>query len=147
MLKMCFAVHSLSLVQFFVTPWTTACQVSLSPRVCSHSSPLIWWCHPDTSSSATPFSFCLQSFPGSRSFPMSQLFTLGGQSIGPLASASILPINIQSWFPLGLTGLISLQSKRFSKIFFSTTIRKHQFFSAQLSFWSSFPICTWVLEP
>ena len=138
-----FVVHSLRLVQLFATPWTTACQASLSPRVCSNSSPLSWWCQPTTSSSATPFSFCLQSFPRSRSFPMSQLFTSGGQSIGPSASASILPINIQSWFPLGLTGLVSLLSKWFSKIIFSITVRKHQFFSAQLSLWSSFHICTW----
>ena len=89
------------------------------------------WCHPTISSSAIPFSSCLQSFPASGSFPMSQFFPSGGQNIG--ASASVLPMNIQDWFPLGLTGLISLLSKGLSKIFSNTTIQKHQFFSSQLS--------------
>ena len=84
-----------------------------------------------------PFSFCLQSFPGSGSFPLNRLFTSGGQSIGASASASVLPLNIQGCFPLGLTGLISLQSKGLSRVFTSTTIRKHQFFGTQASLWTS----------
>ena len=88
---------------------------SLSPETCSNSCPLCWWCHPAISSSASFFS-PLQSFPSSRSFPMSQLFTSGGQSIGASASASVLPINIQDWFPLELTGLISLPSKGLTRI-------------------------------
>ena len=110
---------------------------SLSPRVCSNSCPLSWWCHPTISSSVITFSSCPQSFPTSGSFPMSWLFASGGHSIGASASASVLPLNIQSWFPLGLTGLISLQSKGLSNIFYRTTIRKHQFFGAQPSLWSS----------
>ena len=92
----------------------------LSPTVCSNSCLLSRWCYLTISSPATPFSSCLQSFPASGSFPMSQLFTSGGQSIGASASASVLPMNIQSWFPLGLTGLI-LQSKGLSRVFGSTT--------------------------
>ena len=85
---------------------------SQSPGACSNSCPLSWWCHPTISSSVTPFSSCFQSFPASGSFPMSQLFTSGGQSVGASASASVLnSMNIQGWFPLGLTGLISLLSK------------------------------------
>ena len=90
---------------------------SPSPGVCWNSCPLGWWCHPTISSSAVPFSSCLQSFPASGSFPMSQLFASGGQSIGASASALVLPMNIQDWFPLGLTGLISLQSKGLSRVF------------------------------
>ena len=85
-----------------------------TPGACSNSCPLNWWCHPTISSFVVPFSSCLQSFPGSGSFPISQFFTSGGQSIGASASASVLPMNIQDWFPLGLTGLISLQSKGLS---------------------------------
>ena len=110
---------------------------SLSPRACSNSCPLSWWCHKTISSSVIPFSSCLQSFPASGSFPMSQLFTSGGQSIGASASSSIFLINIQGWFPLALTGLISLLSKELSRVFSSTTIWKHQFFGAQPSFWSN----------
>ena len=88
---------------------------SPTPRACSNSCPLRQWCHPTISSSVVPFSSCLQSFPASRFFPMSQFFTSGGQSIG--ASASVLPVNIQDWLPLGLTGLISLQSKGLSRVF------------------------------
>ena len=105
---------------------------SLSSRVCSNSCPLSWWCDLTISSSASPFSFCLQSFPASTSFPVSQLFTLGGQSFGASALATVLPMNIQGWFPLGLTGLI-LQSKGLSRVFSSTTIQKYQFFGAQPS--------------
>ena len=100
---------------------------SLSPRICPSSCSLNQWCHPTISSSVALFS-CLQSFPASRSFPVSQLFASGGQSIGASASASVLPMNIQGWFPLGLTDLISLLSKGLSKVFFSIRVRKHQFF-------------------
>ena len=99
-------------------------------RVCSNSCLLSWWYHPAISSSLFPFSSCLQSFPASESFPMSQLFVSGGQSIG--ASASVLPMNIQGWFPSGLTGLISLESKGLSRIFFSITVWKHKFFGTIL---------------
>ena len=104
---------------------------SLSPRVCSNSCPLSRWCHPTISSSVVPFSSCLQSFPASGSFPMSQVFTSGGQNIGASTSTSVLPMNIQSWFPLGWTGWISLQSKWLSRVFASTTVWRHQFFSTQ----------------
>ena len=107
--------------------------LSPTPRVYSNSCPLSWWCHPTISSSVVPFSSCLQSFPASGSFPVSQFFTSGAQSIGFSASASVLPMNIQDWFPLGLTGWISLQSKGLSRAFSNTTVQKHQFFSAQLS--------------
>ena len=100
---------------------------SLSPWVCSNGCPLSQWWHPTISSSVIPFSSCLQYFPASGSFPVSQFFTSGGQSIEASASASVLAMNIQCWFPLGLTGLISLQSKWLSRIFSSTTIQKHQF--------------------
>ena len=106
---------------------------SLSPRVCSNSCPLSRWCHATISSSVVPFSSCPQSFPESGSFPMSWMFTSGGQSIGALAS--VLPMNIQGWFPLGLTGLISLQPKELSRVFTSTTIWKHQFFGLKLFLW------------
>ena len=105
----------------------------LSPRVCSNSCPLSWWCHPTILSSVIPFSSCLQSFPASRFFPMSQLFTSGGQHIGASASASVLPMSIQGWFPLGLTGLISLLPKGLLRVFSSTTVQKHQFFGVQPS--------------
>ena len=107
--------------------------LSPTPRVYSNSCPLSWWCHPTISSSVVPFSSCLQSFPASGSFPVSQFFTSGAQSIGFSASASVLPMNIQDWFPLGLTGWISLQSKGLSRAFSNTTVQKHQFFSAQIS--------------
>ena len=104
-----------------------------TPGVYSNSCPLIWWCHLIISSSVIPFS-CFQSFPAPGSFPMCQFFPSGSQSIGDSASASILPMNIQDWFPLGWTDLISLQSKELSRVFSKTTVKKHQFFSAQLSF-------------
>ena len=104
------------------------------PGDCSNSCPLSRWCHPTVSSSVVPFSSRLQSFPASGSFPMSQFFESGGQSIGVSASASVLPMNIQDWFPfLGLTGWISLQSKGLTRVFSNTTVQKHQFFHAQLS--------------
>ena len=116
------------------------------PRACSNSCPSSQWCHPTISSSVVPFSSCLQSFPASRSLPMSQLFTSGSQSIGVSASASVLPINIQDRFPLGWTGWISLQSKGLSRVFSNTTVQKHQFFGTQLSLWSNSHIHTWLLE-
>ena len=103
---------------------------SLPPRVCSNSHPLSQWYHPTISSSASPF-FCFQSFPASESFPMSQLFTAGRQSVTASASASVLPMHIQGWFPLGLTGWISLLSKGLSRVFSNITIQKHQLFCAQ----------------
>ena len=119
---------------------------SPTPRACSNSRPSYRWCHPMISSSVIPFPSRLQFFPTSGSFPMSQFFTLGGQSIGVSASASVLPMNIQGWFPLGLTAWISLQSKGLSRVFSNTTVQKHQFFSAQLSLLSSSHIHTWLLE-
>ena len=104
-----------------------------TPGIYSNSCPLSQWCHPTISSSAVPFSSRLQSFPASGSFQMSQFFASGGQSIGVSASISVLPMNIQDWFPLGWTGWISLQSKGLSRVFSNTTVQKHQFFSAQLS--------------
>ena len=112
---------------------------------CSSSCSSSWWCHPTISSSILPFS-CLQSFPASGSFPVSQFFTSGGQSIGTSASASVLPMNIQDWFPLGLTGWTSLQSKRLSRVLSNTTVQKHKFFSTQPSLWSSSHIHTWLLK-
>ena len=119
---------------------------SPSPRACSNSCPSSQRCHPIISSSVVPFSSCLQSFLASGSFPMSWLFPSGGESIGASVSASVLPVSIQDWFPLGLTGLISLQSKGFSRVFFNTTVQKHWFFGAQPSLWSNYHIHTWLLE-
>ena len=106
---------------------------SPTPRACSNSCPSSWWCHPTISSSVVPFPSYFQSFPASGSFQISQFFTSGGQSIGVSASALVLSMNIQDWFPLGWTGWISLQSKGLSRVFFNTTVQKHQFFSAWLS--------------
>ena len=119
---------------------------SLSPRAFLNSCPLSWWCHPAILFSDAPFSSCPQSFPASESFPVSQLFASGSQSIGTLVSASVLLMNIQGWFPLGLTGLISLQFKGLSRVFFNTTVQKHQFFSVPLSLHSKSRIHTWLLE-
>ena len=113
---------------------------SPTPRVYSNSCPLSQWCHPTISSSVIPFS-CLQSFPASGFFPMSQFFASGIQSIE--ASASVLPMNIQDWFPLVLSGWISLQSKGLSSVFSNTTVQKHQFFPTQLSLWSNSHMHTW----
>ena len=118
---------------------------SPTPAVYSNSCPSSRWCHPTISSFVIPFSSRLQSFPSSGSFQMSQLFASGGQSIGVSASASVLPMNIQGCFPLGLTGLISLPSKGLSTVFCNTTVQKHQFFSAQLSLWSNSHIHAWLL--
>ena len=108
--------------------------------------PLSWWCHLTISSSVVPFSSHLQSFPASGSFPMSWFFNTGGQNIGVSASASVLPMNIQSWFPFGLTSLISLLSKGLSRVFSGTTVQKHQFFCAQPSSQSNSHIHTWPQE-
>ena len=109
----------------------------LSPRACSNSCPLSWWCLSTILSSVTPFSSCLQSFPASGSFLMSWLFASGGQSIGASAAASVLPMNIQDWFPLGWTGLISLKSKWPSRAFSNTTLQKDQLFGTKPSLWSN----------
>ena len=119
---------------------------SPTPGVNPNSCPLSRWCHPAISSSVIPFSSYPQSFPASGSFPMSQLFTWSGQSIGASASTSVLPMNTQDWSPLGWTGWISLQSKGLSRVFSNTTIQNHQFFGAQLSSQSNSHIHTWPLE-
>ena len=119
---------------------------SLSPGVCSNSCPLSQWCHLIILSSAVFFYFCLQSFLASESFPVSRLFTSGGQRIGASASEWALSVTIQLWFPLGLTGLISLQFKGFSKVFSSITVQKHQLFGAHPSLWSNSHTHTWLLE-
>ena len=106
---------------------------SPTPGVYPNPCPLSWWCHPAISSSVVPFSSCPQSLPASGSFPMSQLFAWGGQSIRVSASAPVLPMNTQDWSPLGWTGWISLHSKRLSRVFSDITVQKHQFFGAQLS--------------
>ena len=124
----CLIVQSLSHVWLLAAPWAAARQASLSFNISQSllkPCPLSRWCHPTISSSVVPFSSHLQSFPASRSFPMSQLFESGGQSIGASTSASVLPMNIQDWFPLGLTGWISLQSKGLSRVFSNTTVQKH----------------------
>ena len=142
-------VQSLSHVQLFATPWTAARQDSLSFTIswaCSNLCPFSQWCHPTISSSVVLFSSCLQSFPASESFLMSRLFASGGQSIGASASASVLLMNIQDWFPLGLTALISLQSKGLSRVFSNTTVQKHQFLGVRPSLWSDSHIDTWLLE-
>ena len=118
--------------------------LSLSPKVCSNSCPLSQQCHPTISSSAAPFSYP-QSFPASGSFPMSQLFVSGGQRIGASALASVLPMSIQDWFPLGWTGWISLLSKGLSRVFSNTIVQKNQFFGAELSLWSNSHIHAWLL--
>ena len=138
-------VQSLSGIQLFVTPWTAAHQASLS-FIIYQSLLKFMSIEISISSSVTPFSSCPQSSPPSGSFPVNRLVVLGGPSIGASASASVFPMNIQDWFPLGLTGLISLQSKGLSRVFSSTTVPKHQFFSTQPSLWSNSHIYTWLLE-
>ena len=131
--------HFSSVSQSCLTLWPHSLQharppcPSPTPGVYSNPCPLSRWCHPTISSSVVPFSPCPQSFPASESLQMSQLFISGGQSIGVSASTSVLPMNIQDWFPLGWTGCISLQSKGLSRVFSNTTVQKHQFFGAQLS--------------
>ena len=119
---------------------------SPTPGVHPNSSPLSRWCHPAISSSVVPFSSCSQSLPASESFPMSQLFTWGGQSFGVSALASVLPMNTQDWSPLEWTSCISLQSKGLSRVFSNTTVQKHQFFGTQLSSQSNSHIHTWPQE-
>ena len=143
------SVQLLSHVQLFVTPWTAARQASLSFTISwrlFNSCPLSWWCYLSTFSSVVPFSSCPQPLPASESFPMSQLFTGGGQSTGVSAWTSVLPMYTQDWSPLGWTGWISLLSKGLSRVFSNTTVQKHQFFSAQLSLQSTSHIHTWLLE-
>ena len=129
------SVQSLSRVWLFATPWSAVCQAS--PSITNSQSlrklmSIDWWCHPTISSSVIPFSSCLQSFPASGYFPMSQFFTSGGQSIGVSASASVLPMNNQDWFPLGWTGWISLLSKGLSRVFSNSRVQKQN--SSVLSF-------------
>ena len=128
------SVQSLNHVWLFGTLWRTQHaklpRLSPTPRACLNSCPLSRWCHPTISSFVVPFSSWLQSFPASGSFLMSQFFESGGQSIGASASAPVLPMNIQDWFPLELNGLISLQFKGLSRVFSNTTVQKHRFFSA-----------------
>ena len=113
---------------------------------CSNSGPSRWWCHPTIPSSVIPFSSYLQSFSASGSFPMSQFFASDGRSIGASASASVLSMNIQDWFLLGLTEWISSQSKGLSRVFSNTAVQNHQFFCAQVSLWPNSHIHTWLLE-
>ena len=129
-------VQSLSHFWLFVTPWTAAIRPpcpSPTPRVHPNSCPLSRWYHPNVSSSVVPFSFYPQSFPASGSFQMSQLFESGGETFGVSASASVLPMNVHDWSPLGWTDWVALQSKGRSRVFSNTTVQKNQFFSAQLS--------------
>ena len=140
-------LQSLSSVQLFGNPWTAACQASLS---ITNSRSLLKLMSIQSVMPSNhlcgPFLLCLQSFPASGSFQMSQLFTSGGQTIGVSASTSVLPLNTQDWSPLGWTGLISLQSKGLSRVLSNTTVQKPQFFGAQLSLWSNSHIHTWPLE-
>ena len=140
--------QSLSYIQLCDPFWLQHSRLpcsSPSTGVCSDSCLLSRWCHPTISSSVPLFSSCPQSFPASGYFPMSHLFASYGQSIGASASAPVLPINVKGWFPLGLTGLIS-QFMGLSRVFFSTTLWKNQFFGFQPSLWSNSHICTWLLE-
>ena len=143
------SVQLLSRVCLFTTSWTAAHQTSCpSPTIGAYSNsyPPSRRCYPTISDSVSPLSSCLQSFPASGSFQMSQFLASGGQSIGVSPSASILLMNIQDWFPLGLTGWISLQSKGLSRVFSNTTVQKHQFFSTQPSLWSNSHNRIWLLE-
>ena len=126
------SVQSLSRIRLFATPWIAARQASCpspAPGVHSNSRPSSQWCHPVIPSPVVPFSSCPQSLPASESFPMSQLFAWGGQSIRASALTSILSVNIKDWFLLGLIGLISLLSRGLSRVFSNSTVQKHQFFS------------------
>ena len=141
-------VYSLNCEQLFATPWTAAHQASLS---ITNSQSLLILMSIELVMSSNHLILChllllLPSFPPSGSFLMSQLFASGGQSIGAPASSSVLPMNIQDWFPLGLPGWISLQSMGLSRVFSNTTVQKHQFFSAQVSSQSNSHIHTWLLE-
>ena len=143
------SVQSLSHVRFFVThelQHTRPPCPSPTPGVHPNPCPLSQWCHPAISSSVVPFSSCPQFLPVSESFPMSQLFAWGDQSMGVSTSTSVLPKNTQDWSPLEWTGWISLRSKGLSRVFSNTTVQKHQFFGSQLSLQSNFHIHTWPLE-
>ena len=119
---------------------------SPTPGAYSNSCPLNWWCHLTILSCIDPFYSCFRSFPAVGSFQMSQLFASGSQSTWVSASTSVLPMNIQDWFPLGWTSCISSQSKKLSRVFSNITVQKHQFFDAQVSLWSNSHIHTWLLE-
>ena len=123
------SVQSLSHAPLFVTPWTAARCPSPITRACSNSCRSHWWCHPTISSYVVPFPSCLQCLPASGFLLISQFFALSGPSIVASALASVLPMNIQDWFLLGLTDLISFQSKGLPRVFSNTTVQKHQFFS------------------
>ena len=137
--------YCFSVIKSCLTLWPHE-RRSLSPGICSNAYPLSQWCYPTTSSFFAPFSSCPQSSPASGSFPVSQLIPSGGWSVGASTSAPVLPMNIQCWFLLGLTGLISLLCERLSRVFSSTTVQKHQFFGSQLSLWSNSHIHMWLLE-
>ena len=129
-----------------VSEWQSLTRTTVRcPPVCSNSHPLSWGCYLTISSFVVPFSSCLQSFPPSESFPVNQFFTSGGQTLGASALASVLPMIIQDWVPLGLTALISLPFKGLSRVFSDTTVWKHQFFGTQLSLWSKAHTHTWLL--
>ena len=151
-LQMFSSVQPLSHVQLFATPWTEHTPVlSVHHQLpeftkTQHSCVLSLWCHPTISSSVVAFSSRLQSFLASRSFQMSRFFSSGSQRIRVSPSASVLPMNIQDWLPLGWTGQISLQSKGLSRVFSNTTVQKHPFFSTQFSLWSNSHIHTWLPE-
>ena len=141
--------QSLSHVQLFVTLRAAAHRASYTlpvPGACPNSCPLSQWYHPTISSSIVPFFSHLQSFPASESFPMSQFFASGGQSVGLSPSAWVLPMNTQDWPPLGWTGWISLQSKGLSRVFSNTIVQKYPFFGTQLFLWFNSHIHTWLLE-
>ena len=139
-------VQSLSLVWHFATPWPAAHEPSLSFAISQCFLILMSFESVMPSNHLVPFYPCLQTFPASESFLIHQLFTSGGQSIGVSASASVFPMNIQDWFSLGLTSLISSQSKGLPGIFSNTTVQKHQFFGIQHSLWSKSLIHTCLLE-
>ena len=145
----CYCCSVAKSCQLFATPGTAACQAFLSLTISQRLLKLmsIELAMPSNHLIlCIPFSSCPHSFPASESFPMSELFASSGQSIGVSASTTVLPMNIQGWFPLRLTGLISLQSKRLLRVFSNTTVQKHQFFSTQPSLWSNSHNCTWLLE-
>ena len=142
-------LQSLSCVWLLVTLWWQRDRLpcaSSTPGACSNSHPSSRWCHSTISFSVVPFSSCLQSFPASGSFPMSRLFASCGQSIGVSASASVLPMNIEDWSPLGWNGWVSLLSKGLSRVFSSATNQKHQFFGTQPFLLPRSHILTWLLE-
>ena len=138
-------VYSLSCVWLFAAPWIAARQASPSPEVCPSSCPLHWWCHPAILSSDALF-FCPQSFLASGTFPISQLFTSDDQNTRVSTSASVLPTSIQDWFPISLTGLISLLSKGLSEVFSTPIVWRHRLFGAPPRLQASSHNCTWPLE-